>query len=367
MDFYVILGVERDAPPAEVERAYTRLARRYHPDINPGDREAAAFFRRVADAYETLRDPARRREYDSDGAPQAVSQETTVEFQGFDFSTPAAGASATFGDLFPDAPARPDGDGAAGAAGEDDRGGDLHGEIDLGFEEAWRGAARRLAVTRLDACDACGGSGRRRASESRCGRCLGRGATQWRRGHMVFAKTCGHCGGSGRQRRRPCAACRAEGTAPRTEEITIQVPAGVADGARLRITGKGNAGRRGAPPGDLYVTARVSGHRLFGRDGDDLTLTLPVGVHEAALGATVTIPTVDGAARLRIPPGTQSGARLRLRSHGAPSPRGGARGDLVVEVRIVVPPLEDERSRQLLREFGRLNAADVRRDLFGRR
>ena len=147
MDFYVILGVERDATPAEVERAYTRLARRYHPDINPGDREAEAFFRRVADAYQTLRDPARRREYDSDGAPQVVTQETTVEFQGFDFSTPAAGASATFGELFPDAPARPD-DGD-GAAGEDDRGGDLHGEIDLGFEEAWRGAARRLLCTRV--------------------------------------------------------------------------------------------------------------------------------------------------------------------------------------------------------------------------
>ncbi len=360
MDFYLILGVERSASSMEVDRAYTRLARRYHPDLNPGDSEAEAFYRRATEAYETLRDPARRRDYDSAGEPQVVAREAAVEFRGFDFSTPAAGASATFGELFSEVLERP----GADAAGGEETGGDLHGEVALGFEEALRGAVRRLAVTRLDSCATCRGSGLRRAAESRCAHCHGRGSTQWRRGHMVFSKPCSSCGGSGRQRHRACTACRGAGTAAVTEEITIQVPAGVADGARMRVAGKGNAGRGGTPTGDLYITAKVGGHRLFGRTGSDLTLTVPVGVHEAALGATITIPTLDGEARLRVRAGTQSGAQLRLRGLGVPSPAGRARGDLLVEIRIVVPPVADERSRQLLREFGRINAADVRRDLF---
>ena len=360
MDFYLILGVERGASSMEVERAFTRLARRYHPDLNPGDSEAEAFYRRATEAYETLRDPARRREYDAEGEPQMIAPETAVEFRGFDFSTPVAGASATFGELFSEVLERP----GAEAASEEEKGGDLHGEVTLGFEEALRGAVRRLAVTRLDGCANCGGNGVRRAAESRCAHCHGRGATQWRRGHMVFSKPCSGCGGSGRQRHRACGACRGAGTAAVTEEIAVQVPAGVADGARMRVAGKGNAGRGGMPAGDLYITAKVGGHRLFGRTGNDLTLTVPVGVHEAALGATITIPTLDGEARLRVPAGTQCGAQLRLRGLGVPSPAGGARGNLLVEIRIVVPRLADERSRQLLREFGRLNASDVRRDLF---
>ncbi len=360
MDFYLILGVERSASSMEVERAYTRLARRYHPDLNPGDSEAEAFYRRATEAYETLRDPARRQEYDAKGEPQVVMREAAVEFRGFDFSTPVTGASATFGELFSEALERPD----AGTAGEEEKGGDLHGEVALGFEEALRGAARRLTITRLDTCAGCRGSGLRRAAESRCTHCRGLGATQWRRGHMVFSKPCSRCGGSGRQRHRACGACQGAGTASVTEEITIQVPAGVADGARMRVAGKGSAGRGGAPAGDLYITARVDGHRLFGRRGSDLTLTVPIGVHEAALGATVTIPTLDGEARLRVPPGTQSGTHLRLRGRGVPSPAGRPRGDLLVEIRIVVPRLADERSRELLREFGRINAADLREDLF---
>lgn len=360
MDFYVILGVERKVSCADLERAYTRLARRYHPDINPGDSEAAAFFRRVTEAYETLKDPARREVYDTDGAPQSASRRASVEFHGFDFSTPATGASATFGELFSDVLTRS----ADEEAQDSERGSDLFGEVALGFEDALRGTECQLTITRLDACAVCGGSGFRRAAESRCAGCHGRGATQWRRGHMVFSKACDQCGGSGRQRQRPCAACRAEGTAALTEEITIQVPAGVTDGARMRVAGKGNVGRRGARRGDLYITASVAAHRLFGRTGDDLTLEVPIGVHEAALGATIRIPTIEGDTRLRIPAGTQSGQQFRLPQLGAASPRTGGRGDLLVGVRIVLPAVADERSRELLREFGRIDQTDVRRDLF---
>ena len=357
MDFYVILGVERDVSPTDLERAYTRLARRYHPDINPGDSEAAAFFQRVNEAYQTLRNPDRRRAYDVGGEPRATLQGTSVEFHGFDFSTPVSGASATFGELFSEV--LPD----ASAAAVPDAGGDLHGEITLGFEEALRGAVRQLTITRLDACAVCGGSGLRRAAERGCGACQGSGTRQWRRGHMVFSKTCESCAGSGRQRQRPCTACGAAGTAAVTEGITVQVPAGIADGARLRIPGKGNAGPGGGAVGDLYITAAVEPHRLFERDGDDLILEVPLGVHEAALGADFRIPTTDGFTTLRVPAGTQSGERLRLPALGAPA-RGGARGDLIVEIRIVVPRLTDERSRELLREFGRMNPTDERRDLF---
>ena len=364
VDFYVILGVERSATRDEVGKAYRRLARRYHPGINPGDEQAQAFFRIVTEAYETLHDPARRREYDAHGAREHSSRPAAIEFQGFDFSpgVGGSGTSATFEELFGEALTAAD---ARGGAAAGHRGGDLFGEIALSFEEAVHGTERKLTVTRLDVCVECGGTGRRRAVESRCGNCQGSGATRRRRGHMVFAMRCALCDGTGRLRFRPCAACREQGLATRDEEIVISVPAGVDDGSRLRIEAKGNAGPRGGDPGDLYIVAKVGRHRILRREGRDLHLDLPIAIHEAALGATVDVPTLDGAARLRVPPGTRSGQRFRLRGHGVPAPRGsGARGDLVVAVTVVLPPVADERSRALLREFGRINATDVRKGLF---
>ena len=366
VDFYVVLGVERSATRDEVGRAYRRLARRYHPRINPGDAEAEAFFMTLTEAYETLRDPVRRREYDAHGARARGARPASIEFQGFDFSPAGGGAgtSATFEELFSDVFPAP---GARGgeAAGRPERGGDLFGELALSFEEAVRGAERRLTVRRLDACRECGGTGRRRAVERLCAGCQGSGATRRRRGHMVFAMPCPDCEGKGSLRFHPCAACRERGVVARDEEIAIHVPAGVDDGSRLRIEAKGNAGPRGGAPGDLYVVAKVGRHRVLRREGQDLHIELPIAIHEAALGATVDVPTLDGTARLRVPPGAQSGQRFRLREHGVPSPRrGGGRGDLVVAVRVVLPPVADERSKALLREFGRINAADVRKGLW---
>ena len=366
VDFYVVLGVERSATRDEVSRAYRRLARRYHPGINPGDGEAAAFFRIVTEAYETLRDPARRREYDAHGAPEDVPRPASIEFQGFDFSPSGSGggSSATFEELFSDVLAAQVSRGAP-ARGQPERGGDLFGEIALSFEEAVRGTERRLTVTRLDVCGDCGGTGRRRAAETRCGDCQGTGATRRRRGHMVFAMRCAFCDGTGSLRFRSCAACRESGIAARDEEIAIHVPAGVDDGSRLRIEAKGNAGIRGGEPGDLYIEVKVGPHRFLRRDGPDLHVDLPIAIHEAALGAAVDVPTLDGTARLRVPPGTRSGQRFRLREYGVPSPRGdGGRGDLVVAVKVVLPAVDDERSKALLREFGRIHGADVRKDLF---
>jgi len=360
MDFYLILGLGREASSREVQRAYTRLARRYHPDINPGDHEAEAVYRQATEAFETLSDPDRRQTYDAYGRRTEPRAGGSVEFQGFDFSAPVSGASVTFGELFADEFRGDREDDTAGS----EPGSDLFGEVGLAFEEALRGAERQLTVTRLDRCVACEGSGVRRAPETRCVHCQGDGTSRWRRGHMVFSKPCRHCRGSGHLRQRPCPACDADGLVAFADDIAIHVPAGVANGARMKVSAKGNAGRRGGAVGDLYITARVADHRWFVRDGDNLQLDLPIGVHEAVLGAIVEVPTIEGPTRLRIPPGTQSGQRLQLKGRGAPSPRTGARGDLIVTAILALPRVGDERSKALLEEFGRLNAQNVRRDLF---
>ena len=357
MDFYIVLGLGRDATLADVKRAYRRLARKFHPDINPGDRRAAAQFRQIAEAYETLSDPDRRRRYDTTGPSAKSPARETYGFEGFDFSVTANGAEApTFGDLFAD---------VFHARGfgqhEPERGADLHQTVAVGFEEALRGGQRVVSVTRHEACRTCHGLGVLNVAETRCVHCQGAGAIKSARGHMVFSKTCAHCGGTGQQRQTRCPHCGGQQTETRTESLTINVPAGLADGARIRVPGKGNAGRNGGEVGDLFITMNVDPHPIFTRRGDDLHLTVPIAIHEAALGAKIEVPSLDGPARLRVPPGTQSGQRFRLRERGVAS-RDGRRGDLVVEVKLVLPRLLDERSKELLREFGRINPADVRHE-----
>ena len=361
VDLYIILGLERGATLSEIKRAYRRLARRFHPDINPGDRPGEAFFRQVIEAYDTLRDPAQRREYDLHGARATMEEPASVEFQGFDFSAGAEGPQAsTFGDLFADVFQ------SSGSRGSSDRpepGVDLHVDADLSFDEVLHGVRRQMIVTRLAACPACRGAGVRRGVEDRCAQCRGAGTLRWARGHMMFSKACAHCGGSGRQPHQACTTCGAEGVVPRTERIAVEIPPGVSDGTLIRIPGKGNAGRRGGTPGDLYLGMRISEHPVFRRDGSDLHVVVPVAIHEAALGARIDVPTPEGPRKLRVPPRTQSGQRFRLRGSGVPTPRNGERGDLVVEIRLVLPPVVDERSKALLREFGRIHPEDVRKDL----
>ncbi|MGH9146962.1 MAG: molecular chaperone DnaJ [Vicinamibacterales bacterium] len=358
MDLYTILGLTNAATLAEIKRAYRRLARRYHPDINPGDGHAVVRFRQITDAYETLSDPDRRRRYDLSGG-RIVEEVTTTSygFEGFDFSVSISGAQApTFGDLFAEV------FGQAPASAQS-RGADLHATVALSFEEALRGAERRIALTRHDVCRSCGGTGVLRTAESRCSHCHGAGTLRSTRGHMVFAKSCQACGGTGRQRQLACPGCRGEGVEAKVESIAFHVPAGIADGARVRVPGKGHAGRRRAPNGDLHVVIQVAAHPLFRREDDDLHLVVPIAIHEAALGAKIDVPSLEGPVRVRVLPGTQSGQRFRLRERGVTSPRTGRRGDLVVEVRLTLPKLLDERSKELLREFGRVNTEDVRADL----
>jgi molecular chaperone DnaJ len=361
MDLYVVLGLTHGATESDIKRAYRRLARRFHPDINPGDHTAEARFRQILEAYETLIDPERRSRYDSGAGMDGTNPRRTSGFEGFDFSSRGVDHSATFGDLFAEVLSE-----RGGGQATPERGADLHQEAHLSFEEAFNGGERTFTVTRREGCRPCAATGVTRVAAGACHLCQGSGTVRSVRGHMVFSRSCQACAGTGRQRPRACEACGGTGHHTRTETVHVRIPPGIANGDRVRVPGKGNAGTRGGDPGDLFITAHVAPHPLYRREGDDLHLLVPIAVHEAALGARVEIPTPEGGARLRVPPGTQSGQRFRLRERGVVSTRDGRRGDLVVEVRLMLPKLLDERSKELLREFGRINGESVREHLLDR-
>lgn len=358
MDYYTILGLAPGASVSDIKRAYRRLARRHHPGINPGDRQAEALFQRILEAYETLIDPDRRRSYDSAEAPAGNNERGTFEFTGFDFSAAAHGAqAATFSELFAEV-LHP----VPKAEQRAETGADLHATVSLSFEDALRGVERQIVVTRQVLCAACRGIGEVSTTETRCVQCQGAGKLRWARGHMVFTKVCASCLGTGRERQRRCAMCAGQGRSVRSETVVVRIPAGVRDGVRLRVPDRGHSGRLGGRNGDLYVDVSVRPHPVLQRKGDDLHMVVPVSIPEAALGARIEVPSVDGLVKVRIPPGTQAGQRFRVSGRGAPGVSG-ERGDLFIEVRLTLPPLGDERSKELMRELARLNPADVRREL----
>ena len=354
-----MLGLAAGATASDVKRAYRRLSRRYHPGINPGDRAAEALFRQITEAYETLVDAERRRQYDMAGVAVSPRGDQVFEFTGFDFSIAAQGPqAATFSELFAEAlhPLPPQ------ERGIPHPGSDLHATVSVTFEQAMNGGEHQIVVTRQVTCAACRGAGHVRAADMKCSQCHGSGKVRWARGHMVFTKGCTACGTSGREQYRRCGVCGGHGRSVRSEAITVRLSPGVFDGTQLRVAGRGHAGSHGASSGDLYVIVQVRPHSLLRRDRDDLHMIVPVAVHEAALGARIEVPSFDGPVRLKIPPGTQGGHRLRVSGRGAPTMIGG-RGDLFVEVRLALPRIVDERSKELMKEFGRLNPVDVRQDL----
>ncbi len=363
MDFYSVLGVSRTATAAEIDRAFRRLARRYHPGVNPGDRVSEELYGQIAEAHAVLMDATRRRDYDLGPRNGTALDTATITFEGFDFTAPAEGPrAATFAELFSDVFQQ-----AATEAIAPSRGGDIEQDVELSFRDAVRGAEVPLSITRHERCGACRGGGRVARPPMPCPRCGGGGSRRWARGHLVFTKECEGCAGTGRLDSDTCRSCGGAGTSARTEVIRIPVPAGVDEGTRMAVPGRGHAGARGGPSGDLYVTVRVAPHPILRREGRNLYLKVPVAVHEAALGARIDVPTLDGTARLRIPPGTPSGQRLRIKGYGVGAdagPRAVEAGDLVVEIQIVLPPHLDDASRELLEEFGRRNNGDVRRQLF---
>lgn len=357
-EFYVILGVDQGASPGAIRKAYQKLARKYHPDINPGDRAAADRFMKISEAYDVLSDPGKRQFYDDQGywSEGAVERRgpSRLDFS-FDIGAASRAGSADFSDLFDDFFAR------ARSRRPRAESPDIEAQISISFEDAIRGVPAAVAVYRRQPCAACRGTGRRPdAPDFGCPACDSVGELVRSKGHLRFTMTCPECEGSGRVAP-ACRSCRGEGQTVQTENVRVDIPAGVTTGSRIRYAGRGNSDPRGGPTGDLYVVTNVAEHPVFRRAGDNIYCTVPVTVTEAALGARVEVPSLDGTVSVKVPPGTQSGQQLKLRGRGAPSLRGeGIRGDQYVEIRVVVPPAADERTREILRELARLNPANPR-------
>jgi molecular chaperone DnaJ len=359
-DYYRVLGVSRDSSVNDIKKAYRKLARKYHPDVNPGDRHAEERFKKISEAYDVLSDPKKREVYDTYGSysenfrPGTGARGPGVDFAGFDFSGfGGSGFSDIFSQFFH----------GGAQASQPQRGEDLEYQVSIGFFEALKGLQTRITYARRDTCQSCQGKGRGKEGRvQECNLCQGTGKITQTRGRMKFSTTCAQCGGSGHSSR-ACPACQGEGRVRTTENLEIKIPPGVQTGSRIRFAGKGDAGIEGAPPGDLYIVATVGAHPFFERVGDNIHCKVPITLTEAVLGAKIEVPTVDGRAVLKIPPGTQPGQKFRLRERGAPSLRAATRGDQFVEVRVVLPKIADERSKEILRELARLNPENPRSEL----
>jgi len=371
-DYYATLGVSKEAKGPEIKKAYRRLARKNHPDVNPGDKTAEERFKKVQEAYDVLSDSKKRAIYDQYGFYSENFKETGdggrgrtgargggFDFSGFDFSG-AGQQNSSFRDIFSEffgAGSR------ARQSADSEKGEDLEQHLNISFSESIHGLAPRLTVNRSETCAPCDGSGFERSKRQQtCPACKGTGKEAKSHGVMRFSTTCQQCAGTGQLGQR-CPACSGSGAVPHQETITVRIPSGANTGYRMRVPRKGLAGRMGSPPGDLYLIITVRPHSFFRREGNDIVCTVPITVTEAALGNKIEVPTVEGKTLLRIPPGTQSGQKFRLRGKGAPSLRGEVRGDQIVEVRVVVPRVADERSKEILKELARLNPEDPRASL----
>ena len=349
-DCYEVLGVERTADADEVKKAYRRLALKYHPDKNAGDKTAEEKFKELGEAYEIMSDPQKRALYDEHG--HAAFDRRAGAYGGGAFHDPfeifreVFGGGGIFEDLF---------GGGRSDPTQPQRGNDLRYDMEITFEEAAHGCEKELTLTKPEPCEVCQGSGAEVGSRIRtCPSCGGRGQVINSRGIFSIAQTCPHCQGTGRVLEKPCRACRGEGRRERSSKIKLRIPAGVDTGSRLRSAGNGEAGFRGGPPGDLYVVLHVKAHAIFQRDGDDLLCEVPVSFVQAALGAEIEVPALDGAATVKIPPGTQPGTMFRLKSKGIKNVQGYGRGDLHVRINVEVPTQLSSAQRAKLEEFAAL-------------
>ncbi|MBI4518785.1 MAG: molecular chaperone DnaJ [Deltaproteobacteria bacterium] len=342
-DFYAILGVPRSATADDVKKAYRKLARKHHPDLNPGNKQAEERFKQISRAHDVLSDPEQRKLYDEFGsvglhagfdAARARKYAGAADF-GDSGGRGGFGRYARFEDIFGEIFGEPSQPGGPA------RGRDLESEIAIAMLDAIRGLATTIDLQPAEACATCAGSGQQRgAGASTCPECGGRGQVRTGHGPIAMLRTCPRCAGAGQIGMAACAACSGRGQTLRNERLAVRIPAGVDDGSRVRVAGKGGAGLAGGPPGDLFLVVRIKPHPLLERRGHDLYLEVPVTVREAALGATITVPTPDGELRVKVPPGSQSGRQLRLRGHGVPVLGSGGRGDLYLRLMVQVPPAE---------------------------
>jgi molecular chaperone DnaJ len=389
-DYYATLGVKKTATSDEIRKAFRKAARRYHPDVNPGDKKAEEKFKEISEANDVLSDEKKRKIYDQVGfysdqidpataeayarqQGQGAGGRPPVDFEGFDFSgfggpghqtaqQTGAGSQSwgSFKDIF---------SGIFSGAQQPERprgpqpGTDLEYQATVDFWTAIRGGQARIQVNRQETCPTCHGQAHT-GGQMQCPECNGTGQVSQMGGRMKFNITCPSCNGTGRTSN-DCSTCHGEGVVNKTETVEFRMKPGTRDGQRIRLPGKGNAGLNGGAAGDLYIIVRTGTHPVFTRVGDDIQLTVPVTIAEASLGAKVEVPTIDGRAQLKIPPGTQSGQKLRMRDRGVENAqRPGQRGDQIVTVEVSVPTLQDERSKEIMRELAKLNPKDPRASLF---
>jgi molecular chaperone DnaJ len=359
-DLYETLGVSKSASQDEIKKAYRKLARQYHPDNNPGDTAAEERFKEVQTAYDVLSDPKKRKQYDAFGAADGRRGGPggfTFTNEGFDF-----GDLGDLGDIF---------SGLFGGRGRaqqqrerGQRGRDVEVEVNLSFEDSLRGVETKIPVELESACRECGGSGAKPGTAPKlCPECNGRGVKAESQGLFALSQPCPRCRGNGTVIEDPCARCRGTGRERRTKRYTVKIPAGVRDGSRIRLRGKGEAGFGGAEAGDLFVVTRVAPSRLYHRRGDDLVVDVPVTYPEAALGATVQVPTPDGAVSLKVKPGTTDGTLLRVKGKGAPKLKGIGRGDLLARVKLSVPKKLTKREREAIEALQKLSPESPREGL----
>ncbi len=398
-DFYAILGIKKTASAEEIRKAFRKLARKYHPDVNPNNKQAEEKFKELSEANDVLTDPKKRKIYDqlgyySDNIDPAAAeayarggfgaggfgstpgggraggaQGVPFDFGGFDFSDIAGeqgkrGGGGGFRDIF-SSMFSGGGRGFGREAAGPESGSDLEYQVNVGFWQAIKGAVMRLNIARRNVCPTCHGRGGV-ATGGTCPSCGGKGQVTQQTGNMKFNVPCSQCGGSGKAQS-VCRTCDGEGAVSATDPLEVRIKPGTRNGQRIRLAGKGNAGTHGGAAGDLYIIVRIGEHPIFGRDGDDIVVSVPITATEAALGAKIEVPTIDGRAQLRIPPGTQSGQKLRMREKGVPSAtKDGLRGDEIVEVTVAVPKVRDERSKEILRELAKLNPEDPRAEMWSK-
>ncbi len=342
-DYYEILGVPKNAGDQQIKSAYRKLALQHHPDRNQGNEAAEEKFKEAAEAYAILSDADKRARYDRFGHAGVSSQAGA----GFDPST-FAGFEDIFGGIFGDFF-------GGGRRGGPERGSDLRYDLEITFDESARGVETSVQIPRLETCETCHGSGAAPGSSpTTCTQCQGRGQQRFQQGFFTVARTCSRCNGTGRIVTKPCATCKGEGRTSNERKLTVKVPAGIADGQRLRISGEGEGGLHGGPPGDLYVFIEVAPHAFFRREGNDLSFEVPLNLTTLALGGSIEVPTLDGPEPFKVPEGTQSGTVFRFRGKGMPDVSGRGRGDLFFTVQSVTPKKLNKEQRALLEQLSKL-------------
>lgn len=349
-DYYEVLGVDRQATEQQIKSAYRKLALKYHPDRNPGDKQAEEAFKEAAEAYAVLADPQKRSMYDrfghagvnASGAGGGAGFDPTI-FADFSDIFAGLGDMFGFGDLFGGARRRRTGP---------QRGSDLRYDLEITFEESYEGTETSILVPREETCTTCKGSGAAPGtSPETCAQCRGTGQLRYQQGFLTVARPCSNCRGTGRTISKPCTSCRGAGRVTKERKLTVKIPPGIATGQQLRLSGEGEHGLYGGPPGDLYVVVHVQEHPVFHREGDDLYCELPINFPTLALGGTVKVPTLDEPEDLTIPAGTQPGTRFRVRGKGMPNVNGRGRGDLHVIARVAVPKKLTREQKQLLEQL----------------